>query len=404
MADFVVGIDYLLESDNSDACSDHEETKNQHTNELSSIDLLKSIYGSNEKEIQNKKQQTHKRQPSKLKFKIGSIVEIYSSSRKEWFNGTIKEIKGDTFSISYLNGKKLKWVHKTSSSYRMKPEIESISHQKSNSISQSSTPPITYSSVLIEDELSINNQNIPIHMHAQYPSSSISVSPSPLINEYEYDVTFTTQTLGILLCPVSNGKDAVVTECITGFSSRSIDIGSIISAINGKNVMGLAYSSILNIIKQNAIIPPLTITFKALLNGQRYKQKNSVGERGKLQIKVVACMQLRTAARYVSVKIGKACVNTKILKNRNEHPEWNEVLSFNNFRCDHGKVAIITVYDKSSILKDKKIGSVEYPLPVKFNERKNDTMEIHDDKGRVSGVIMLNAKVVRNKFHSGEYC
>eukprot|EP00483_Globobulimina_turgida_P001482 UN01484 len=168
--------------------------------------------------------------------------------------------------------------------------------------------------------------------------------------------------------------------------------------------MGLSYYKILDIIKHNARIPPLKITFKALMNGKGYKQRNNVNERGLLQIKVIACMQLKHAARYVSIQIGKACVSTKAVKNSNEHPEWNEVLSFNNFRCGHDKTALVTVYDKSSILKDKKVGSIQYALPVKFNSLKNDTMELRDDKGRIAGVILLNAKVVQNKLHSGDYC
>lgn len=78
--------------------------------ELTGIELLKATYDAHEREIQRRKSSlAHPSQKLKLKLKIGSEVYIFSASRKEWMDGIIKEIKGETLCISYNNNKKIKW-------------------------------------------------------------------------------------------------------------------------------------------------------------------------------------------------------------------------------------------------------------------------------------------------------
>lgn len=271
--------------------------------------------------------------------------------------------------------------------------------------------PAAYSVSMDEESLSANigapmafAPPIPSHSpspspHLQQRSASISKSNSsfnlsPVSDSYEYDVVFTTQSLGLSLRAMGDGMDCMVNQCVNAFSAQNVEKGSIVTAVNGKNVQGLAYEKIRDYIKENAAMPPLTLTFRAKMNGSGYKQTNNVNERGLLGIKIVACMQLKHAARYVEVKVGGvATLRTRELKRNNHHPEWDELLKFNNFRADHGKKAMVTVYDTSAILKDKKIGSVEYELPVKFGEMKKETLELKTSKGKVCGVIIMNVLI-----------
>ncbi len=79
-------------------------------------------------------------------------------------------------------------------------------------------------------------------------------------------------------------------------------------------------------------------------------------------------MELKKPATYAGISMGKssAHLNTKSVKQSN--PEWNDVLMFRNFRCDHGKIATVTVYDSSFDSKNTIVGITELVLPVKFNE------------------------------------
>ena len=79
---------------------------------------------------------------------------------------------------------------------------------------------------------------------------------------------------------------------------------------------------------------------------------------------------------------------------RDEHPEWQEMLTFKNFRPDEGKKGVVTVYDHSTILKDKKIGTAEYEIPLSFNKLQRDTLELKSSKGKLAGVIILNTIIV----------
>merc|ERR1712130_722085 len=56
----------------------------------------------------------------KLKLRVGTVVDIYSSSRQDWVEGIIKEIKGDLICIVY--GKHMKWLKKNSRQLRPKAQ------------------------------------------------------------------------------------------------------------------------------------------------------------------------------------------------------------------------------------------------------------------------------------------
>eukprot|EP01084_Bolivina_argentea_P180155 311230_1 len=145
MASYVVGIDYLLDgsdSDSEDAKPQKQEippkkeetppkkeeekpkeSEKKQEPELSGMQLLKSMYAKEEarqRSASAHSNNNHKKHV-KLKIKIGTPVDIYSASRKQWVEGKIKEIKGDTLCILY--GKKMKWLHKTSKNFRPKQQL-----------------------------------------------------------------------------------------------------------------------------------------------------------------------------------------------------------------------------------------------------------------------------------------
>eukprot|EP01083_Nonionella_stella_P239255 837562_1 len=365
----------------------------------------------------------------KRNLMVGSLVDIFSTSRNEWLPGAVTEIKGDAICIFYH--KKIKWVHKNSKNYRVHKGSTPILHSLNNTAifvpSKSSsigTPSITgtpsnskrfslslshthsvgcspYNSPLLnrtnnltptlkprrpslkprrpslkpsssapatfdEVECSLQNDN------AMTPSVSPSMSPMhtsdlsmslpPLDlnndatninmyghgerrksasfqhkqkilsqNAYEYDVAFNTAKLRLSLCPIKDGMNCMVNKCTSDFTKKSVNCGSIIVAINAQNVYGLPFSKIAKIIKAKKTKLPLHLTFRSKIAGNNYKQINNVNERGLLQIKVLNGVELKHAARYVSIKVGAGYLKTKELKKSNHHPEWNEVVCFRNF-------------------------------------------------------------------------
>merc|ERR1712087_905122 len=84
----------------------------------------------------------------KLKLRVGTVVDIYSSSRQDWVEGIIKEIKGDLICIVY--GKHMKWLKKNSRQLRPKAEsvkaalqqseLEQKEQQQNNSNEQQQQP------------------------------------------------------------------------------------------------------------------------------------------------------------------------------------------------------------------------------------------------------------------------
>ena len=71
-------------------------------------------------------------------------------------------------------------------------------------------------------------------------------------------------------------------------------------------------------------------------------------------------------------------------------------LCFKNFRCDHGKQATIRVYGHKAIGHDKEIGHASYPLPVRFNELQNDTLELKNNKDHLHGILTVHTMVKKN--------
>merc|ERR1712154_685600 len=133
-----------------------------------------------------------------------------------------------------------------------------------------------------------------------------------------------------------------------------------VCAVNGANVLNKSYDEIHEALRQALRTPPVRVTFRARTDGNNYKQINNVNERGTLYVKVVAGMQLKHAAKYATVQVGKALLKT------DQHPQFDDTLVFKNFRCDRGKRAMVRVFGKKT-LKDKEVGHVAYELPVKFD-------------------------------------
>eukprot|EP01084_Bolivina_argentea_P167835 291187_1 len=81
---------------------------------------------------------------------------------------------------------------------------------------------------------------------------------------YEYDVKFTSSTLGFSVTGDENAMNCIVTNCsYSDFAQQNVNCGSLIVAINGKNVYGLPFNDIYDIIEQHASTPPLIITFRS---------------------------------------------------------------------------------------------------------------------------------------------
>ena len=176
-------------------------------------------------------------------------------------------------------------------------------------------------------------------------------------------------------------------------SKKFVDPSSIIVAVNGVWVAGMSYDMVRDAIKQAAKCPPLKMQFRVKMNNIGKKKNIGPNERGYLKVKVVAGVQLKKRASYCVVQVGNARLSTREVP-RDEHPEWQEMLTFKNFRPDEGKKGVVTVYDHSTILKDKKIGTAEYDIPTSFNKLQRDTLELKSSKGKLAGVIILNTIIV----------
>merc|ERR1712130_914033 len=167
----------------------------------------------------------------KLKLRVGTVVDIYSSSRQDWVEGIIKEIKGDLICIVY--GKHMKWLKKNSRQLRPKAESvkaalqqNEIKQQQSEDIVPAafanhefqppppSGPPPAFamaddSNNLLQEPINNNNNN-----NALMASSA---------DEFDYDVTFTTSVLGLELYPGKDGKNCIVGKCLSKTSKKFVD-------------------------------------------------------------------------------------------------------------------------------------------------------------------------------------
>eukprot|EP01083_Nonionella_stella_P022201 61413_1 len=384
--------------------------------ELSGMELLKSMYAKDEK----------KATKIKLKLRVGTVVDIYSSSRQDWVEGIIKEIKGDLICIVY--GKHMKWLKKNSRQLRPKAQQVKAALQNQSSLKQEEIQP---NAPLLQEEPQLDNdvppaafaepefqppppsdpppafamndnQDLlapmqPDHFNTPKQQKHEPAQPNHMeaaADEFDYDVTFTTSVLGLELYPDKEGKNCIVGKCLSKTSKKFVDPSSIIVAVNDVWVAGMSYDMVRDAIKQAAKYPPLKIQFRVKMKDIGKKKDNAgMNERGYLKVKVVAGVQLKHRASYCVVQVGNARLSTREVP-RDEHPEWQEMLTFKNFRPDVGKKATVTVYDHSTILKDKKIGTTEYEIPTRFNKLQRDTLELKSSKNKLSGVLILNTIIV----------
>jgi len=415
-----------------------EEVAEQKVEDKSGMALLKEMYAKDEKSKSSK---------IKLKLRVGTVVDIYSSSRQDWVEGIIKEIKGDLICIVY--GKHMKWLKKNSRQLRPKANQVKAALQKQHSLhtQKQSIPLSNFAHNALSTQIQKQSpqkmapkppQNAPVELAYGHKEENVMASAPPAAfsapaepefrppppsnpppafaveepevpaqvqsevpahkaskaDEFDYDVTFTTSVLGLELYPDRDGKNCIVGKCLSKTSKKFVDPSSVIVAVNDMWVAGMSYDMVRDSIKQAARVPPLKIQFRVKMNNIGKKKKGVVNERGYLKVKVVAGVQLKHRASYCVVQVGNARLSTREVP-RDEHPEWQEMLTFKNFRPDAGKKAIVTVYDHSTILKDKKIGSAEYEIPMNFNKLQRDTLELKGSKGsKLKGVIILNTIIV----------
>ncbi|ETO24171.1 hypothetical protein RFI_12989, partial [Reticulomyxa filosa] len=224
---------------------------------------------------------------------------------------------------------------------------------------------------------------------------------NPLPDEFDYEVVFTESVLGMELSPDPDGKNCIVTRCMSEIAKAHVDPGSLIISINDVWVAGLSYDAVRDTVKSAAKHPPLTITFREKVN--RGGGGHHAEERGYLKVKVVAGIQLRHPGSYAVVQVGSARLSTHTVT-RNEHPEWNEMITFKNFRPDPNKsfvfavisitLGIFNLFFYSVYLIDKLIGQAEFHLPLELNKLQRDTLDLISSKGKLAGVIVLNSIIV----------
>eukprot|EP00484_Ammonia_sp_Unknown_P027749 CAMPEP_0197040096 /NCGR_PEP_ID=MMETSP1384-20130603/16838_1 /TAXON_ID=29189 /ORGANISM="Ammonia sp." /LENGTH=236 /DNA_ID=CAMNT_0042470789 /DNA_START=22 /DNA_END=732 /DNA_ORIENTATION=- len=92
-----------------------EQKEEKVEKELEPMAALKQLYEMDEAEKKS-------RQKTKVRLKVGSTVDIWSASKNQWVEGSIKEIRGDTLCVIYNNGRKMKWLKKNSKQLRARAE------------------------------------------------------------------------------------------------------------------------------------------------------------------------------------------------------------------------------------------------------------------------------------------
>ena len=291
-----------------------------------------------------------KQSESEQPLRLGAVVEIYSTTEANWSEGIIKETKGDLLCVVY--GKYMKWLKKNSR-----------------------------------------------HLRPRYIDPS---GKDPKIDEFDYDVTFRTSQLGLVLHPDHDNRNCIVDKCLSKTTKAFVHPSSIIVAVNDVWVAGMTYDMILHAIKQAAKSPPLKIQFRVKKMNNNMVNKNGKNngkngqERGYLKIKVVAGVELRQRGSYCVIQVGNARLSTKEV-HRHVNPAWQETLTFKNFRPDQGKKAIVTVYDHSDLVRDKKVGTSSYELPIGFDTLQRNTLELKSTRGKLSGGIILNTIIIHKR-------
>ena len=126
----------------------YKAIEKQQQPEPSPFEQLKNMYAKDEK-----------KQKIKLKLRVGTTVDIYSSSRQDWMEGIIKEIKGDLLCIVY--GKHMKWLKKNSRQLRPKPEKirRAIQNQSTFKPAPPSEPPPAFPIERNNNGYKLNDEN-----------------------------------------------------------------------------------------------------------------------------------------------------------------------------------------------------------------------------------------------------
>ena len=95
------------------------------------------------------------------------------------------------------------------------------------------------------------------------------------------------------------------------------------------------------------------------------------------------------------VEVGSETLSTRKV-DAQEHPEWHQILTFEDYTLSAGNEAIISVY-ATKVLKDRHIGSAKLQIPTVFNELKSDVLELHTLNGKLAGVLSVKVIITNNK-------
>ena len=94
------------------------------------------------------------------------------------------------------------------------------------------------------------------------------------------------------------------------------------------------------------------------------------------------------------VEVGSETQSTRKV-DAQEHPEWHQILTFEDYSLGAGNEAIISVY-ATNVLKDRHIGSAKLQIPTVFNELKSDVLELNTLNGKLAGVLSVKVIITNN--------
>lgn len=228
-------------------------------------------------------------------------------------------------------------------------------------------------------------------------------------NEFDYEVEFRTNSLGLQLASGKSGKNAVVKNITSDYAASHVYKGSLLVSVNDIWLIQKSLQRIENIIVRETAKPPVTLRFRAKKRvrdnaassvssfrsfNSRHAPNHSdvsipVGVYGTLVVKVLQAHDLFYPVTHVSI-----CVDNIVLSTNRVPPDinpvWLETLQWNNWSSLSRNSASINLLQKLNGRKTKLIGRTRLHLPSDFGPLKSQSLEIRDGSGKEIGLLIVD--------------
>jgi len=256
------------------------------------------------------------------------------------------------------------------------------------------------SKVTLEEQDEIVDSTVDRHVEAKYSDEEIKRSDPidlndlpaelelpggvPKRSEFDYQVVFHKQPLGLELEPASQDRNAIVSGFTSDFAAKNVHIDSLLIACNNVWLISKSIRTIESVIVGKCETPPVTLRFRA----KRWMKSYDPFATGVLDVRVVSAHDLFKTANKATVEINGVSASTFESDKKSKSPNWDDILSFRNFDPTEDTEGTIKVKQMNKLFPNQTLGTATFSCPSAVRDFVDlQNLEVSDADGNLVGFI-----------------